>query len=333
MSATYPILRLSEMTHEQEGDLFVLMTFKEELTTRDGKPYFKVGFRDSNREVVFPVWDNSPWAADCRERWVPGLFYKVRAMYRQTNYGPQLDIRKIRETTAADSGDGFDPMMCQPQSRFKPEAMFEELLGIARKEICAAPLARLVETLLVENRQKLLVYPAARRHHHAFVSGLLEHVLSVTRTAIYLADKYAGKYADLEPPLDRGLVVAGAILHDVGKLVELDQQAAETVYTAAGALVGHVLLGRDLVRDAARQIPLEGDLLLRLEHIIISHQRLAEWGAPKPPMTPEALLVHYADDVDAKFDMFYHVLRDDKTDGPLTSDKNLLRHRVYRGTV
>ena len=96
------IVALSEMIHGQEADLFVLMTVKEELTTRDGKPYYKVGFRDHAREVSFPIWHDSPWGADCRELWQPGTFYKLRAVYRETNYGPQLDLRKIRAVCTAD---------------------------------------------------------------------------------------------------------------------------------------------------------------------------------------------------------------------------------------
>jgi 3'-5' exoribonuclease len=157
-------------------------------------------------------------------------------------------------------------------------------------------------------------------------------MLSMTRTCRYLADKYAEKYPDMQPPLDTGMVVAGAILHDIGKLQELDQQSADTIYTASGSLLGHLLLGRDMVREAAPAAGVDAETLLRLEHLIIAHQRLPEWGSPKPPMTPEALIIHYADDLDAKFDMMYSILRDDKTGGPLTSEKNLLRHKVYRGT-
>ena len=177
----------------------------------------------------------------------------------------------------------------------------------------------------------LLRIPAARHNHHAFVAGWLEHTLSVTRTAVYLADKYAEDYPDLKPPLDRGMVVAGAILHDIGKLRELEQRPEGTVYTAEGGLIGHMLLGRDIVREAAAAAPLPGDLLLRLEHLIIAHQRLPEWGSPKPPMTPEALLVHYADDIDAKFAMMAAILADDANPGPLTSKKNVLMQQVYRG--
>lgn len=332
------VTALAEMTHGQEADLFALLTVKEELTTRDGKPYFKVGFRDARREVSFPIWGDSPWAEECRRQWAPGVAYKLRAVFRETNYGPQLDIRKIREVVAADAADGFDPAMFLPQSRFDPAAMFDELLAIARDEIADAALRRLTVALLTENRTALLTLPAATRNHHAFAGGFLEHVLSATRTAVFLAKKYDDYYTDLEPRLNVSLVVAGAILHDIGKLRELEWKPEGAAYTSAGALIGHILQGRDLVREAAaRQAaagePLDADVLLRLEHIIVSHQRLPEWGSPKPPMTPEALLVHYADDLDAKFQMVYLALRDDATPGPLTSKKNVLVQQFYRGEL
>lgn len=326
-----PIVQLAEMIPGQEGDLFVLLTGKEELTTREGKPYFKVSFRDARREVSFPIWDNSPWGAECREHWTPGVFYKLRAVYRETNYGPQLEIRKIREVADSDQADGFDPMMCQPSSRFEPQAMYEELLEIVAQHLHRPDLRGLVESILETNRQQLLTHPAARRHHHAYAGGYLEHVLGVTRSAVFLAGKYADYYPDLRPPLDKELVIAGAILHDIGKLRELEQQPADTYFTPEGELIGHVLLGRDIVREAAATMKIDGETLLRLEHIVISHQRLPEWGAPKPPMTPEALIVHYADDLDAKFHMMYAVLRDDKTSGPVTTAKNMLQQKIYRG--
>ncbi|NQT18674.1 MAG: HD domain-containing protein, partial [Planctomycetes bacterium] len=314
-----PVVPLSEMANGQEADLFALMTSKEQLTTREGKPYFKVGFRDADREVSFPIWDNSPWATDCRTSWTPGLFYKLRAVYRDTNYGPQLDIRKIRETVDADTADGFDPAICLPSTRFDPEAMLGELLQLAEKHVENAALRGLVVSILSTNREKLLVSAAARHHHHAFSGGLLEHTLSVTRNAVFLAEKYARDYPDMEPPLDKGLVAAGAILHDVGKVRELESTPTGASYTPEGELVGHIQLGRDMVREAAAGTAIDADTLLRLEHLILSHQRLPEWGSPKPPMTPEALLVHYADDVDAKYHMMYAILRDDNNPGPLTS--------------
>jgi 3'-5' exoribonuclease len=326
------MIALSEMTNGQEADVFVLMTAKEELTTRDGKPYYRVGFRDHAREVSFPIWHDSPWGADCRDAWQPGSFYKLRAVYRETNYGPQLELRKIRQVSDSDCQDGFNPAMCLPQSRFDSQAMFGDLLMIGREKITDLALRGLVVGILESNREQLLTIPAATHNHHAFVGGWLEHVLSVTRTAAFLADKYDEHYPDMKPRLNKSLVVAGAILHDIGKLREIESQPQGAAYTAAGSLIGHILQGRDIVREAAARCDLPGDLLLRLEHIIVSHQRLPEWGSPKPPMTPEALLVHYADDIDAKYQMMATILRDDSNPGPMTSKKNVLFQQVYRGT-
>jgi 3'-5' exoribonuclease len=131
--------------------------------------------------------------------------------------------------------------------------------------------------------------------------------------------------------LCRDVVVAGGILHDIGKLREIEDTPTGAVYTAEGRLIGHVLQGRDIVREAAAGRAIDPELLLRLEHVIVSHQRLPEWGSPKPPMSPEALLVHYADDIDAKLEMMCAALGGDATPGPLTSKNNPLRHEVFRG--
>lgn len=333
--AHMPIATLAEMTDGRQADMFLLLTEKEELKTKTGKPYYRVGFRDGGHQVSFPIWSDSLWAAECRDRWTPGVFYKVRATYRDTDFGPQLEIQKIRETVDSDAADGFDPTLCLPRSRFDPQVMFDELTALARREIKNAPLLKLVESLLQSNRGRLLVHPAARRNHHAYLGGLLEHTLSVARSCVFLADKYIEYYPAMEPPLDRDLVVAGGILHDVGKLREMEQRPDGAAHTAEGSLIGHMLLGRDMVREAAAALDgggaLDADALLRLEHLVVAHQGKLEWGSPKLPMTPEALLVHYADDIDAKYNMMVAVLRDDATPGPVTSKKNPLAQQVYRG--
>jgi 3'-5' exoribonuclease len=158
-------------------------------------------------------------------------------------------------------------------------------------------------------------------------------VLNVTRTCCHLADKYAELYPDLKPPLRKDLIIAGAVLHDIGKLRELDVGPSGADYTPAGCLVGHVLQGRDILREAAAGRAIDAETLLRLEHVIIAHQRLPEWGAPKPPMTPEALIVHYADDLDAKLQMMVSALEDDAAEGPLTSKRNALFQQFYRGSA
>jgi len=325
------VMRLADMALGQEADVFVLLVAKEELRTKNGKPYLRVTFRDASREVTVPIWDDSPWAAECRENWQPGVFYKVRGVFRQTNFGPQLEVRKIRQATAGDAADGFDPNMCRVRSRFDPEEMFADLMAFVDQTLEDEPLRNLVETILISNRMAVLTCPAGRRNHHAYIGGLLEHTLSVTRICNFLADRYIEYYPDMQPPLDKPLVIAGGALHDIGKVREMDFDSEPTVHTPEGALVGQILLGRDMVREAAVRCPLPAEKLLRLEHIIVSHQRLPEWGSPKPPMTPEALIVHYADDIDAKMNMMYNILREDRTPGELTSRANVLGHPIYRG--
>lgn len=327
---SYPIVALSEMEDGQEADVFALLSVKEELRTREGKRYFRVTFRDARREVTFPIWGDSAWAADCRAAWTPGAFYKLRATLRDTAYGPQLDIVKIRETCAADASDGFDPLMCLPQSRHDPAALFDELLALVRAEV-PGPLGRLTTAVLERHRETLLHLPGAVHHHHAYVGGFLEHALSVGRTCAYLAEKYAALYPDLTPPLDRGLCVAGGVLHDIGKVQEIEQQATGAAYTAAGHLLGHLVLGRDVIHAAqgdARGV--DPETLLRLEHIVVAHQT-PEWGSPKPVMTPEALLVHHAETLDARFQMMHQALRDDSGEGLVTGVHHPLRQAIYRG--
>jgi 3'-5' exoribonuclease len=143
---------LSELGDGQEADFFALLSEKQELTTRDGKPYHRVSFRDARREVNFPIWSDSPLAEACRAQWAPGQFYKLRAVLRQSNYGPQLEIKRIRPVEDADRGDGFDPHMCQPASRFDPVEMFAELMNIVESRIENAPLRQLVADILEQNR-------------------------------------------------------------------------------------------------------------------------------------------------------------------------------------
>ena len=325
------VVPLSDMAPNQEADLFALLSARQELVTRDGKPYYRVTFRDARREVSFPIWNDSPWAENCRRDWAVGAIYKLRAIYRETNYGPQLDLKKVREATDDDRDQGFDPAMFRERSRYDAAEMHDALVKLIDEHVQDAAVRDLVRSILIDNRQALLDHPAARRNHHAFVAGLLEHTLSVTRTCVFLAEKYADYYPDMKPPLDKDLVVAGGALHDIGKLRELQWLPEGADYTASGNLVGHILQGRDMLREAAAGRAIDAEKLLRLEHVIVSHQRLPEFGSPKPPMTCEATLVHYADDIDAKFFMLQAILRDDTQPGVMTSKKNVLGQPVYRG--
>lgn len=326
------IRSLCELEPGEQADCFALLGERQRAETRDGKPYYRCQFRDAGRSAAAMIWSDSSWFEMCDQQWQAGEFYKLRCRYQENQYGPQVEILQIRPIQPEDHSDGFDPGDFLPRSRFDVATMYEELQGYI-EQIADLPLRNLVLKIVTEHREQVCVIPAASRNHHAYRSGFLEHVLSVTKTAAFLADKYREYYVSMQPPLSRDLVIAGAVLHDIGKLQELSAQPHGADYTPAGRLIGHILLGRDMVREAAREVAgVDPEQLLRLEHIIVAHQNLPEWGSPVAPHTPEALLVHYADDIDAKFQMMAHALGEKlPDDAEFTSRNNPLRRAIYRG--
>ncbi|GAB4134718.1 3'-5' exoribonuclease YhaM family protein [Thermopirellula anaerolimosa] len=332
MSPTQGLRTLGELSLGDEADLFLLLTVKKSMTTRTGQPFWLLTFRDESREIEVAVWADSPFFAMCQKEWKPGDFFKVRATLKDSQWGPTLDVRKIRHVQESDREAGFDPAKFMPPSPVPQEQLFEELRKLVAESMEPSLLRNLTEHILEHERDSLLSLPGSRSHHHMYPGGWLEHTRSVAETCLFLADLYDRQYPDMQPPLDRDLVLAGGILHDIGKVRELACSPLQTCYSADGALLGHMILGRDLVREAAEAVGFSGERLLKLEHIIVSHQEMGENGASKPPMFPEALLVHYADVIDTRFAIMRRVFTEDRGDGPLTSDRNLLRHALFRGT-
>jgi 3'-5' exoribonuclease len=328
-----PLLRLSDFTPGQYADCYALLAERTKGTTRDGKPFFTCRFRDARRTAACMVWSDGPWYEDCEARWREGQFYKLRVQYGEhERYGPQLEIHQIREATDADRADGFDPAELMAATRRDPEAMFAELKGLAETHIADLPLRRLVLTLLDRHAVAFKQLPATRRHFYPYPGGLLEHTLSVTHSCLQLADKYASTYPDLRPPLNRDLIVAGAILHDIGRVLELGGDPILVQPTVPGQLFGHLLLGRDLVRDAAHELgDVDPELVQLLEHLIITHLSLPEWGSPRLTLIPECLILHHADDLDAKLEMYVRCLRDDTAPGPFTDRDPVLGRQLLKG--
>lgn len=328
-----PLVRLSELTPGQSGDFFALLAERARGTRRDGKPYYTCRFRDAGRSAVFMAWLDGPWYEACANDWREGQFYKLRATYDEhATYGPQLDVHNIRAVTDEDRAAGFDPLEFVERSRYDPEEMFAELWALAETHVGDVPLRRLVLTVLDRTKARWKTAPATLRHFYPFAGGLLEHTLAVTHTCLHLADKYVARYADMTPPLNRDLVVAGAILHDVGRTQELDDDVVNVQPTVPGRLLGHLMLGRDLVRDTARELgDVNPELVQLLEHIIVTHLGLPEWGSPRLPLIPECLIIHHADDLDAKLEMYARCLRRDKEPGPFTARDPVLGKSLYKG--
>ncbi|MCE9533802.1 MAG: HD domain-containing protein [Planctomycetes bacterium] len=336
MSRPKPVIRkLSELQTGQLADFFALLVERTKGATREGKPYFSCKLRDARRTATWMVWGDSERYPECERDWHPGLFFKIRATFEDhKHYGPRLDVHNIRIVVDADREDGFVEADLLEQSRFQPEVMFKELRELAESSIGDEPLRKLVLLLLDTYADKLKVLPASTKHYYPFPGGWLEHTLSVTRSCLWLAERYRDLFADITPPLNRDLVIAGAMLHEIGRTSELEPgknlgEPAEP--TVVGKLIGHVILGRDLIRDAARTIPeIRADLVQLLEHVVTSYLAIPEWGSPRLPMIPEVLILHHADDLDAKLEMYARCLRKDVSAGPFTERDPVLGKQLLK---
>jgi 3'-5' exoribonuclease len=331
-----PLMKLSDFQIGQYGDCFVQLAAKSRGSTREGKPYYLCRFREPRRDVGVMVWADSAFFDDCQNGWLVGQFFKLRGtLGEHPKYGLQFDPEQVRPIEERDRVDGFNELDFIEKSRFDNEQMFGELIGLVEAGVKDEPLRQLVRKILDDNAAGLKVVPASTRHAYIQLGGWLEHTLNVARNCISLADYYATHFSDLKPPLNRDLIVAGAVLHDIGRVksVEVVPEVLPPRTGIAGELFGHIHLGYDLIRAAARDIPeLNTELLELLLHMLVSHIRQPESEGPRSPRIPEVLILHYADELDSKFEMYARCLRRDSTTGPFTErdailGKTLLKKR------
>jgi 3'-5' exoribonuclease len=302
MTGSEPVvIKLSDLVNDQEAVCYAALVRKTKGMTKSNQPYMRCVFRDSRTTVEAPLWSDNRFLKEA-EKWVEGAPYRleVRGKYDQ-RYGMQVELLAIRPATDDDAARGFDFSDLYESSRYPAADRLQKIHDLIERCIDQPPLRRLVKDILEQNQDLLKKMPAARAFHHSFTGGLIEHVWSMTRIASFLADHYAKYYDQLDPPFNRGVVVAAAILHDIGKLRELEYHPIEVKYTKEGQLIGHILIGRDMVREAASRIEgFPSETLILLEHAILAHHGKLEFGSPIPPLTMEALLVSYIDDLDAK---------------------------------
>lgn len=260
-------------------------------TTKSNKPYLRLLLGDRTGTIDGVAWDDAEhWEPLCAAESVIGVCGRVDSF----NDRLQLKIHSV-EPLRAGPADYERLLPASPRDR----ADMERELDAAIRSIGDAGLRRLLLRCLgpaTELGQAYRTHPAAKRNHHAYVSGLLEHSLSVAAAC----DRLAAHYRAQGVRLDRDLLVAAAILHDIGKLRELRGFPASG-YTTEGQLLGHIVIGIQMIERVGREIDeLPADRLLLLLHLVASHQGKPEWDSPKRPQLLEGLVLHYADDLDAK---------------------------------
>lgn len=328
------VVRLSDLVDGQEGEFFAALADTIRGIDKHGNRYIKCQFRDKRALLWAPVWSSDPLLPQA-EAWIVGEAYRIKARRKDDpKFGAQLNLVSVRAVAEVDKADGYEFFDLVESSKYPPGTCYHRLLDFIESYIQDEKLNRLVARVLASDADLFQKMPAAQKLHHGFVGGLAEHVWSVTRVCIGLMNHYASYYDELNPPLNKDVVVAAAILHDIGKLKELRYHPVEARYTIEGTLIGHILMGRDLVRDTAREIgDFPEETLMLLEHAILAHHGKPEFGAPKPPQTLEALIVHYADELDAKMNAIVQErMRPANSDDPFTSKIYAVENRrFYRG--
>lgn len=260
---------------------------KRSAETRNGKPYDNLILQDKTGTLDGKVWDpNSQGIADYDEK----DFIEVFGDVINYNGNLQLNIRQIRK---AEEGE-YNPADYMPKTEKSVDGMYEELTAYIR-QISNKYLRQVLEFYYIKDEafiKKFKAHSAAKTVHHGFSGGLLEHTLSVTRMCDYFATSYS--------ILNRDLLLSSAILHDIGKVKELSD-FPDNDYTDEGQLIGHIVIGVEMINDAIRSIlGFPEKLAHELKHCIVAHHGELEYGSPKKPALAEAVALNMADSTDAK---------------------------------
>ena len=314
---------VSELKPDQNINAPFLVQAKEVRQKKTGDPYLSLTLADKTGELDSKMWDNAAEVLNTFER---DDFVKVKGLVQIFQNRLQLTIHKLQRIPDSEVifADYF------PASRRDPAEMETELRErIAR--MANPHLKALVEAIFGDDliMTAFRLAPAAKTIHHAFLSGLMEHVLSMAS----LAEFAAAHYKHLE--IDGDLVMTGVLLHDIGKIHELVYSRG-IGYSDEGQLIGHIVMGVKLVEEKARAIGgFPPKLLTLVEHLILSHHGTLEYGSPKVPVFPEAMLLHQLDNLDSKMDAMRSAIdRDQRIDGAWTAynaalDRSILKRMKY----
>lgn len=287
----HPRTRVADLRDGDEVVGIFIVHEARRAESRANKPYLRLVLGDATGTIDAFVWDEiERWEAAC----VAGNVVGIRGRVGSFQDRLQLKVLSVDELEAEPSD--FELLLpTSPRPRARMEAELDARIASVRDRGLRKLLYRCVGRGN-ELGRAFRVHPAAQRNHHGYLAGLLEHSLSVAGSCEQLVEHYREQGVEL----DRDLLVTAALLHDIGKVRELKPPPLSG-YTTEGRLLGHIVIGIQMVaREAETISDLPRDRLLLLQHLIASHQGRPEWDSPRTPQMLEALVLHYADDLDAK---------------------------------
>ncbi len=311
---------ISELRTNQEFmSYFIVKTIAVKVGSNK-KAYLDLLLADKTGEISAKKWDIADEELPGLQKIKEGSVIKVKAVVTEWNGMKQLRVSRIRQTSAEDNIVMMDYIKAAPEDA-------GDMYGYIRGKAEAfqdADLKNICLKLLDDNREKLMYYPAAQKNHHAEMAGLLYHI----KRMLMMAERACQVYTNL----NREMVMAGVILHDMEKIneIESNELGISTGYSFEGKMLGHLIQGVKTIDRLASQFGVPKEKAIMLEHMILSHHYEPEFGSPKKPLFPEAEMLHYLDMIDAKmFDMQEAV---EKTEPGHFSDRvwTLDNRTIYR---
>jgi 3'-5' exoribonuclease len=312
------------LTDGEALDEIYLVADKQLRANRNGNLYLQLDLRDRTGGINARLWNAGEQLFRSFEE---GDFLRAKGKVQLFQGTLQVILSHIERVSAeqVDLGD-FLPHTEQDVSKLL-ERLRGTLMGLASPHLRALAESFLSDADLLRDLSKA---PAGVRNHHAYLGGLLEHVVTLLDVAERILPLY--------PELDRDLLLMGIFLHDIGKVRELSYERVFS-YSDEGQLLGHLVLGVEMLSEKAARVadllgePFPSELLLRLKHMIVSHHGAYEFGSPKLPMTPEAIALHYLDNLDAKIHAFTREIREDRNqESAWTPYNQNTQRRLFKGT-
>ncbi|MEI3614311.1 3'-5' exoribonuclease YhaM [Pseudogracilibacillus sp. SO30301A] len=293
-------------------DGFMLIKEVKKGTASNGKPFLTLFFVDSTGEIDAKLWDASK---EDEEIFMEEKVVKLVGDIHEFRGKPQMRIKSIRPAQVTDGVRISDFLEKAPVDKdLLQENMMEAIFEMKNPNI-----QRIVRAFIKKYNEDLFIYPAASKNHHAYVSGLAYHIVSMLKIGRQLCEIY--------PEINKDLLYAGIILHDIGKVHELSG-VVSTSYTLEGKLLGHISLMVTEIKEVAEELKIDGEEIIILQHLVLSHHGKAEWGSAKPPLVREAEILHLIDLIDAKLNMLNRAL--DKTKpGEFTERLFAMDHRAF----
>jgi len=322
-----PHIFISDLKPGDRINQFFLIKRKERRRTRTGKDYLDLSVGDRTGTLTAKIWSEAVDQVD--PLFSEGQFAGITGRIETFQDEPQLTIERIKGIQHLSSEQlelaGFNPDLLIPTSPLDISTLWNDLLTWVEEEIHHPALRELTLSLLKSNEEGWKQWPASKIYHHAYKGGLLEHTCRVVQLVREVVKLY--------PELNQDLVLAGAVLHDIGKLKELEGFLS-TQNTYAGQLLGHLALGWEMIREAAQSFSWDDPkLLTQLEHIILSHHGQLEFGSPVLPQTREALMVHMLDDLEGKLKMMRDHLEQDRGEKDFTDWHKVLKRKILKDQI